>query len=143
MLADELLCHERAHGVAEQYNRDAGVLGGDMIVQVPEVVEAIVPAVLRTEETEIRGCACGTAMPPMVAGKYRVSGACERLGQAGVSSRVLGQPVRDLHHGFGRRPGQPAIDEQDDTVVGAESKGGAPHVLLERRERACRHGTGS
>lgn len=98
---------------------------------------------MRPEETELLARPRRASVSPVVASECRVAGTGQSSGEAHVSARMLGQAMRDLHHALGRGFGQPAIDEESDAVRGAESKGGALHVLrrnLRRKMRPVRGG---
>ena len=57
MLADEVLRHKRAHGMADEHDWQARVVDGDALVQAPEIVYAFAPAALSAKKPRSSGVA--------------------------------------------------------------------------------------
>jgi hypothetical protein len=125
MLADEVLRHKRAHGMADEHDWQARMVGGDALVQPPEIVDAFAPAVPLGKEAEILRRRGRPAMAAMIAGIDHIASASQRLGKPGVSAGMLDQAVGNLHHRLRRRFGQPAIYEEREAIRRGEGKGRA------------------
>lgn len=120
MLANEVLRHKRAHGMADEHDWQAWMVDGDALAQPPEIVYAFAPAVPLSKEAEIlrrllRRQRC-PAMAAMIAGIDCISSASKGLGKPGVSARMLDEAMGNLHHRLRRRFRQPAIYEEGNAI---------------------------
>jgi hypothetical protein len=128
MLADELLRQERAHGMADEKQREPRMVGGDLAIELPDIVEEPPPAVALSEKTEIGRCRLGKAVAAVIAGIDRVAGAGQRLREPRITPGMLRQPMDDLNRRLRRRLRQPAIGEERDGIRRAQGSGRRLHV---------------
>ena len=108
--------------MAEEHDRQAGLLGGDLAVQGPEIADAFRPTVLIGEMAEVGGGG-GGSMAPVIIGVDGVARAVQRAGQPPVARAVLREPVGDLHDGARAPIGQPTPAEQALAVAAALEAG--------------------
>ena len=97
-VSDEVLRHKRAHGMADEHDWQARMVGGDALVQPPEIIDAFAPAVPLGKEAEILQRRGRPAMAAMIAGIDRIASASQRLGKPGVSAGMLDEAMGNLHH---------------------------------------------
>ena len=105
-----LLQGERAHAVAEQDERDAGMLGPCPCRQRRHVVDEAVPAGGAEIALPFDG-AGGASVAAVVVGVHDVPGVDQRLAETPVPGRVLAHPVSELDDGLRGAVAGPAVDE--------------------------------
>src|SRR5262249_8043714 len=106
----------------------------DLLVQVPQVPNAFVPAATLGEITDLGGWFCGTPVPAMVVRVYRVALAAQGLSDSRVTPGVFRPSVRDLHHRLHRRLRLPAIHEDRYAVGRFETECCRAHLRTPGRE---------
>jgi|GEM_PF-3673533 len=112
MLADEVLRHKRAHGMADEHDWQARMVDGDTLAQPPEIVYAV-PL---SKEAEILRRWRRPAMAAMIARINRIASASKCLGKPGISAGMLDEAMRDLDHRFRVCFGHPAIYEEREAI---------------------------
>ncbi len=116
MVAQELLDHERSERMAQNHDGRVWMIRANPLVELPQVLDAPVPSLVIGEVAQVGGRLRRTAVSPMVVGVDRVSRPAQGLGHPRVSAGVLGPTVGDLHHRLRRLLGQPAINEERNTI---------------------------
>ena len=121
---DEVERHRRAHGMAEDDDRQAGMVGRDDLVHGRHVGDDLGHAVAVAEFAGRRVRRPRRAMTTMVVRIDMAAMLAEEGCEAGVTHRVLGQPVIDLDDSSGPAFRQPGIEVQisprwraDDTLL--------------------------
>ena len=108
--------------MAEQHERESGVLGTDELCQLPDRGDRRGQAA-RPELAQMRGALAmlthaGAPMAAMVVGVHRIPLGSERLDQPRVAAGVLADPVQQLHHrtGLGLRRVD-VVDDRDAVCI--------------------------
>ena len=120
---------ERAHAVADEHERDAGVLAAGKVAEDAQVVDEPRPAA-RAEVAVAVGGAGRAAVSPMVVGVHDVPGVGEGFGQPPVPGGVLAHAVRDLHDGLRRAIPGPAVGRDLGAVGAREREGRLVHAAM-------------
>ena len=92
--------------MAEGDDRQARRLGGDKVVHRVDVGDQEAGAVGRGVDAARRVRSGGATMAAMVVDDGQEARFGQRVGEAGIAQRVLGEAVIDLHHA-GRPAGRP------------------------------------
>jgi len=127
MVADKLLNHERSQRMAEDHDWRLGMVRSDSLVQLPEIMDALVPAIAFGEKSQVRGLRRRAPVSAMIVGVNRVAFATQVCGYPRITGGVFRPTVRDLHNRLRRLLRQPAIDEQRQAIESVECKGRSLH----------------
>jgi hypothetical protein len=129
MAGDELPAEERSQRMAEEDDRNAGLVRGDQAVERPKITHRLRPAILVGEMSEIGGLRA-RPVAAMVVGVDPVARFVERRRKAGIAGAVLGEAMRDLHDCPRSSVRQPAPPEKPRAVMGLKRELGRRHVPL-------------
>ncbi len=150
---DDALREERAPAVAEEHEREVGVLAAELLAHELDPVERreVAP---RPQHADAEVAEPGGAVPAVVVGRDREARGVQLPREPDVAQRVLADAVRDVHHGP-RALGLPhvvveghALHVHDGSVVGSaggalvvghgSSLGGGPPATPEREASGIR-----
>jgi hypothetical protein len=108
--------------MAQQENRQAGMVRGDAPVQEPEITPAFFPAPARGQKAKI-GWANGSApVTAKVAGINGIAGPVQGGGEAAVAPGVFPQSMDDLYDAPGRDFREPTMDKKLHAIRGRKKK---------------------
>ena len=105
-----LPCTSRANDRTR--TRAPGAIRGDVLVQLPQIGNALVPSIVFGEEAQLGFRAGRLPMAAVIVGEDGIAAVAESFGQSGVACGMLGPAVGDLYDRFRRTLGKPAIDVQ-------------------------------